>query len=90
MVECTEFGFNQELVIEVSRFNEQVGDRGLSTVREHTVVSGGVHGPAKGILKRPGLQKSSTSHRGKPIYKAHINFISWKNSSANSSTASES
>ncbi|PWA45595.1 Reticulon [Artemisia annua] len=38
-------------------------DRGLSTVREHTVVSGGVHGPGKGVLKRLGLQKSSTNHR---------------------------
>ena len=57
----------------------QVGDCGLSTVREHTVVYGGVHGPGKGVLKRPELQNSSTSHRGKPIYKVHINFISWKN-----------
>ena len=29
------------------------------------MVSGGVHGPGKGVLKRPELQKSSTSHRGK-------------------------
>ena len=53
----------------------QVGDCGLSTVREHTVVSGGVHGPGKGVLKRPGLQKSSTNHRGKPIYKAYVHCV---------------